>query len=157
MSDIITIYKLDHEGQEVWHYRGQLAERTPTRITIEATFQRDDKDVGFVVFEKGDRLIEHFYSDHWYNVFELHSGSSGRLKGWYCNLARPADLGVDSVRQEDLALDLWVEADGSFTVLDEDEFEELPISDKERAQVLAALEELKERARTRQAPFNGSR
>ena len=63
-------------------------------------------------------------------------------KGWYCNVGRPAVLVDDAVSYVDLALDLWVSADGKQTVLDEDEFDVLPLNDSEREKALNALTEL---------------
>jgi predicted RNA-binding protein associated with RNAse of E/G family len=45
----------------------------------------------------------------------------------------------------DLALDLWVAADGTQTVLDEDEFLGLSVDVITRAQAVSALEELKQK------------
>ena len=44
----------------------------------------------------------------------------------------------------DLALDLWVSANGVLTVLDEDEFEALELSSELRAGALEGLQELQE-------------
>lgn len=149
----ITVFKLDHHGQEVWQYSGILVERTVNRVTIEAYFKRSDVDLGYVVFTQGDRLIEHFYSDRWYNVFELHAAADDRLKGWYCNFARPARLGEATIHQEDLALDLWVDPSGESRVLDRDEFDALNLPGEQREQVLAALASLVESARAGFPPF----
>ncbi|GAB4475753.1 MAG: DUF402 domain-containing protein [Anaerolineae bacterium] len=155
-TNTITVIKLDHNGNEVWRYSGLLLERTPRRITIEAVFGRDDVDLGCVVFHRGDRLIEHFYSDRWYNVFELHDRDTGQLKGWYCNLARPAQITDDAIRQEDLALDLWVDPQGQVTLLDEDEFAALDLNRHEREAVHAAVEDLRQRARAGLLPFGAN-
>ena len=39
---------------------------------------------------RGDRFIETYYTDRWYNIFEIHAREDDRLKGWYCNIAKPA-------------------------------------------------------------------
>jgi len=44
----------------------------------------------------------------------------------------------------DLALDLWVSADGRQTVLDEDEFEALRLDEELKAGALKGLDELKQ-------------
>jgi predicted RNA-binding protein associated with RNAse of E/G family len=138
----LTVYKLDTGGREVWRYPAHQLERGAHHVRLEAFFNRDDLDLGFAVFARGDRFIEYFYSDRWYNIFAVHEGNSARLKGWYCNVCRPAYLGKTAVRCEDLALDLWVDPDGGFLVLDEDEFADLSLTADDRAQSLSALEEL---------------
>jgi protein associated with RNAse G/E len=55
----------------------------------------------------------------------------------------PAEFDDEVVSYVDLALDLWVSVDGKQTVLDEDEFEELNLTDTLRADALKGLHELK--------------
>lgn len=153
----ITVIKNDHTGREVWRYQGVVLARTPASVTLEAYFNRDDRDDGYMVFRRGDRFVERFFSDRWYNIFELYDVDDGRLKGWYCNIARPAELGAEVIRQDDLALDLFVYPDGSMLELDRAEFDALPLSDRDRAAALAALQELRLRAEAGQAPFEALR
>jgi hypothetical protein len=56
--------------------------------------------------------VETFYSDRWYNVFEIYDRDDGKFKGWYCNIGYPAVIEKDTVSYIDLALDLWVSAEG---------------------------------------------
>jgi len=95
-----------------------------------------------VMLKKGDRFVETYYTDRWYNIFEVYDRDDGKLKGWYCNVGRPAVLTDGAVAYVDLALDLWVSADGKQTVLDEGEFEELALGDPEREKAFTALAEL---------------
>jgi hypothetical protein len=93
--------------------------------------------------KRGDRFVETFYSDRWYNVFAIYDRDDGVFKGWYCNVGYPAVIEKDTVSYIDLALDLWVAADGAQTVLDEDEFLGLSMDVVTRAQAVKALDELK--------------
>lgn len=80
------------------------------------------RDFGFVRFETGDVFTEHYWRDRWFSVKEVRAGD-GALKGWYCDMARPAHVGKDGVTSVDLELDLWVAADrASVLRLDEEEF-----------------------------------
>ncbi|MEV6650687.1 DUF402 domain-containing protein [Streptomyces sp. NPDC051219] len=94
------------------------------RITVRAPWAAEGtRDFGFVRFEPGDVFTEHFWRDRWYALKEVRSGD-GMLKGWYCDVTRPAVVRGDELVVEDLDLDLWVSADGSAVLrLDEDEFE----------------------------------
>jgi len=150
----ITGLKLDHEGKEVWRYNGAVLERTSTSIQLEAFFNRDRVDLNYVVFERGDRFVEYFYTDRWYNIFAVYAAQSNQLKGWYCNFARPAVIADDRLQQEDLALDLWVYPDRRMLVLDEDEFAALPLLAVEREAVSAALTELQKRVSEACPPFD---
>lgn len=138
----LTVYKLDENGRQVWDYPARELGRDSNSVRLEAFFNRDDLDLGFATFARGDRFVEHFYDDRWYNVFAVHHGNSDALKGWYCNICRPALLGEAAIRCQDMALDLWVAPDGSPLVLDEEEFAELQITAEEQASCMHALGEL---------------
>jgi len=142
MVDQITVYKLDENGREVWQYPARLLERTAHAVRLEAFFNRADVDLGCVVFRRGDRFVEYFYSDRWYNLFVVYDGQDGRHKGWYVNICRPAELGATSVRCEDLALDLWIDRNSEIAILDEAEFEALALTAAERAHCRAAVQQL---------------
>jgi hypothetical protein len=92
---------------------------------------------------RGDRFLETYFTDRWYNIYEIHAREDDSLRGWYCNVGKPALLDGDCLSYVDLALDLLVFPDGRQVVLDEDEFLSLELSIADRRQALAALEELK--------------
>ena len=151
MSEVV-VYKLDESGGEVWQYPAHVLERQANSIRLEAFFNRDDLDLGFAVFKKGDRFIETFYNDRWYNIFAVYDRDHKQLKGWYCNICRPAELGDTVVRCQDLALDVWVAPDDEITILDRDEFDVLPLSAEERQKCVRALHELQRLAQIGQLP-----
>lgn len=73
----------------------------------------------------------------------MHDRDDGTLKGWYCNIGRPVvEEGGNVLSYIDLVLDLWVAADGTQTVLDEDEFVALDLEPAVRSLALAGLEKL---------------
>ena len=145
--------KLDHRGKEKWRYQGLVLAREPSSITIEAPFNTPDKLLPGLSLRTGDRFVETHYQDRWYNIFAVYDGTSSELKGWYCNITRPAQIKGNRVSAEDLALDLIVRRDGGWIVLDELEFEAQELSAAERENALAALAELKELAQQLEGPF----
>lgn len=124
-------------------YEGEELSRDEHAVKLEALFTRDDMPFMDVVFKKGDRFVEYYYFDRWYNIFAIYDRDDDSLKGWYCNIGMPAVMEGDLVSYVDLALDLWVSADGKQTVLDEDEFAALNLDDELRANARAGLNELK--------------
>ncbi|MYQ37160.1 Uncharacterized domain/protein associated with RNAses G and E [Streptomyces sp. LamerLS-316] len=139
-------------GSTKIRYPADLVGDDGTRITVRAPWAAPGvRDFSFVRFEPGDVFTEHYWRDRWYAVKEVRTGT-GRLKGWYCDITRPTVLRDAELLVEDLDLDLWVSADGSSVLrLDEDEFEEsgLPDRDPEAAgEALRALDELEHLART---------
>jgi hypothetical protein len=138
----ITIIKLNHEGKEAWRYSGHLIERNRNSITIEAFFDRPDIDFHGMTLGFGDKFIETYYFDRWYNIFEIYDREDDTLKGWYCNVSSPAELQDSTISYRDLALDLLVFPDGSQIILDEDEFNTIDLSRDERQNAITALMEL---------------
>ena len=100
----ITVRKLNPAGQETWRYTGRVLERHAGRIVLEAEFNRDDTPFHEIMLRSGDRFVETFYTDRWYNVFEIHDRDDHRLKGWYCNIGQPAVIEEETVAYIDLAL-----------------------------------------------------
>src|SRR5690349_24409609 len=118
---MITVNKLNPLGEKTIQYQGEVLDRLTDEIIIQAYWNHSPKDLGYVCFEPGDRFIEHYYVNHWFTIFEI-SDSSNERKGWYCNIAEPADIREDQILQKDLLLDVWVDPSGKPLVLDEDEF-----------------------------------
>jgi uncharacterized protein len=148
----IKVQKKNPAGEVTYRYEGLLLSRDENSITLEALFDREDMPFMGIVLKKGDRFVEHYYTDRWYNIFAVYDRDNGKLKGWYCNVGRPAVIEDGVVSYVDLALDLWVSAKGKQTVLDEDEFEALELNDELKAGALAGLNELKLRFKNNKPP-----
>ncbi|MEU8984533.1 DUF402 domain-containing protein [Streptomyces sp. NPDC048309] len=110
-------------GRTKIRYPAELLADDGTRVVVRAPWAGDDaRDFGFVRFEQGDVFTEYYWRDRWYAVKEVRD-SGGVLKGWYCDVTRPATVSGGELVVEDLDLDLWRSADGRTVLrLDEDEF-----------------------------------
>jgi protein associated with RNAse G/E len=140
----LKVQKKNPAGEVTYEYEGTLLSRSEHSVVLEALFDRADLPFMDVVFRTGDRFVEYYYTDRWYNIFAVHDRDDGRVKGWYCNIGKPAVFEDGVVSYVDLALDLWVATDGRQTVLDEDEFEALNLDEESRNGALNGLEELKQ-------------
>jgi predicted RNA-binding protein associated with RNAse of E/G family len=157
-TDRAVVSKLRLDGSVAIEYTGRVLRRTSNEVMLEAIFERETMELGYVTLATGDRLVEYFYTDRWYNVFVIYARESGALKGWYCNITRPAEFvdqpsGELRVRAVDLALDYFVQPGGEGLVLDEDEFAALALEPEEAAAAWAALDALQRLARERTGPF----
>ncbi|MFJ7046272.1 DUF402 domain-containing protein [Streptomyces sp. JV178] len=133
-------------GRTKIRYPARLLGDDGVRVVVRADWASPGvRDFGFVRFEPGDVFTEYYWRDRWYAVKEVRDARGG-LKGWYCDITRPAVRSGGELVVEDLDLDLWRSADGTAVVrLDEDEFADsgLPTTDPEAAAAaLAALDEL---------------
>ncbi|MBD0419685.1 DUF402 domain-containing protein [Streptomyces sp. TRM S81-3] len=138
-------------GRTKIRYDSVLLHDDGTRIAVRAPWAGDVvRDFGFVRFEAGDVFTEYYWRDRWYSVKEVRAGS-GALKGWYCDITRPAVRTGTELVVEDLDLDLWRSADGTdVRRLDEDEFAESGLAERDpraAAAAVAALDELEGLAR----------
>jgi predicted RNA-binding protein associated with RNAse of E/G family len=140
----IKVQKKNLSGEVTVEYEGDILRRDEKSVKLEALFTREDMPFMDVIFKKGDRFVEYFYADRWYNIFKIHDRDDGKVKGWYCNIGKPAEIEDAIVSYVDLALDLWVSVNGKQTVLDKDEFEALALNKELSAAALKGLEELKE-------------
>lgn len=141
ITDVVVI-KLNLAQQETWRYSGRVLRRSEHEVVLEALFNRDDTDFHDILLKNGDRFVEVYYTDRWYNIFEIYDRDDDRLKGWYCNVSLPAQVSDQEIHYVDLALDLLVYPDGRQLVLDEDEFDQLSLDQPTRQQARAALRAL---------------
>lgn len=138
-------------GRTKIRYAAELLGDDGTRLAVRAPWAGEGgRDFGFVRFEPGDVFTEYYWRDRWYAVKEVRD-STGALKGWYCDVTRPATLTGAELVVEDLDLDLWLSADGTDVIrLDEDEFAESGLTERDpeaAAAAVAALDELEALAR----------
>ncbi|MGI5453511.1 DUF402 domain-containing protein [Streptomyces sp. CA-249302] len=138
-------------GRTKIRYGAELLGDDGTRVAVSAPWAGAGvRDFGFVRFEPGDVFTEYYWRDRWYAVKAVRD-AEGALKGWYCDITRPAVLSGAELVVEDLDLDLWVSADGTAVLrLDEDEFADSGLSESDpraAAAAVAALDELEALAR----------
>lgn len=140
----VLVLKLNTAREEVWRYDGRILEHTVDSILLEAFFNGGSRPFHGINLVNGDRFLETYYFDRWFNIFEIHDRETDVLKGWYCNVTYPAEFVDGRVSYVDLALDLLVYPDGRQLVLDEDEFAELTLSDTDEQNARHALKELQQ-------------
>lgn len=127
-------------GRTKIRYPAELLGDDGTRIAVRAPWAGSGvRDFGFVRFEPGDVFTEYYWRDRWYSVKEVRA-ADGTVKGWYCDITRPAVRTVDELVVEDLDLDLWRSADGrDVRRLDEDEFAESGLTETDPEAASAAV------------------
>ncbi|HZF90569.1 DUF402 domain-containing protein [Streptomyces sp.] len=132
-------------GRTKIRYAADLLADDGTRVAVRAAWAGEGvRDFGFVRFEPGDVFTEYYWRDRWYSVKEVRA-ADGTLKGWYCDITRPATRTGAELVVEDLDLDLWRSADGSdVRRLDEDEFAESGLAERDPGAARAALRALDE-------------
>ena len=98
-----------------------------------------------------------YYRKKWYNVISM-IRKSGIY--YYCNIATPSIYDGESIKNVDYDLDVKVFPDGTYAILDENEFEyhshKMNYSEEIRSICIRAKEELEEMIRNKQIPFEFS-
>ena len=154
LSRDVTITKLDHSGEPVLSYPGVVVYRDEEKVVARCSWgQQGSFDLGPFRLEPHDIFVEIYYLNRWFNIFEIYA-PSGILKGWYCNVTRPVDILAKEIRWWDLALDLVITPNGDQTLLDEEEFEGLQLSDLLSAEAERALHTLRQWLAEAHPPFN---
>lgn len=138
----VDVIKLNHLGEEVWRYPGEVIKTDEKGVLVEAFFNIDDRPFHGITLRRDDRYIERYYPDRWYNIFEIHDRDDDHLKAWYCNITSPANFEPGRISSRDLALDVLIYPNGEYLILDEDEFEALNLDPPTRQKALQALQSL---------------
>ena len=153
----ITVRVLKYDGTEYRHWSAQLARRDGSLIVLEAEFDIEVHHSQLGHIPLGTRTVEYYWLDRWYNVFRF-LRDTGETRLWYCNINLPPIVEGSLITYVDLDIDVLVQTDASYQILDLDEFERharifsYPPEVQESTQ--NALAELILRIESRQFPFN---
>lgn len=150
----ITVIKRNHQGEELLRYQGELVGRGKLWACVTAIFTRPSSDAGYMQYEYGDHFTEWFYSDRWYNVFRIDSFRDGALKGWYCNITRPAEIDDQIIASDDLELDVFVSPARDVILLDEADYAALTLDPEEQGAVWEAVTEIRALVASGSPPFD---
>ena len=75
-----------------------------------------------VKMDKGFTAIWFLFAGKGWDLGKIYH-STGRWLGYYADIIRPCQLRGNPIEMVDLFLDLWIEPNGRYTILDEAEFE----------------------------------
>lgn len=152
----ITVRVLKYDGAEHRRWNACLAQRQGSLIVLDAEFEFEVQHHLLGDIQHGTRTIEYYWLDRWYNVFRfLRTDDSTRL--YYCNVNMPPQLESDVLTYIDLDIDILVQPDFSYQVLDHEEFAanaaRYGYSEDTKRQAEAAVAELIKMIEARQFPF----
>ena len=77
-------------------------------------------DLGLI--PKGTLSYEYFWLDRWYNIFRFVT-ADGAFRNYYCNICMPPQISDNVIDYVDLDIDVVVDADFSYQILDRDDYE----------------------------------
>jgi predicted RNA-binding protein associated with RNAse of E/G family len=125
MSSLVEIHYRRPPGR-LQIFRQHLvwdAEDVKVTLARDMTFKQTMRIDGDVVLEDGSDVVWFTFPGLWHDIGRFHR-ADGTFTGIYANVIQPVEIDGPVWHTTDLYLDVWMGADGSLLLLDEDEFEE---------------------------------
>ena len=152
----VTVRVFKHDGAEYRRWNATLSRWEEDLIVLDGEFDADVSHELLGEIKRSTKTVEYYWLDRWYNVFRF-LGDDGSTRLWYCNINTPPNFEGDALTYVDLDIDILVQLDLSFQVLDEDEFEMnaklYGYSDEEKSHAAVAVKELVMMIEQRHFPF----
>ena len=126
-------------------------------LVLDATFETEIKHDLLGTISSGTKSIEYYWLDRWYNIFRF-AEPTGELRSYYCNVNVPPAFDGQVLSYVDLDIDILVEPDLSYRVVDLDDFEQnaarFGYSEDVQTKARLAIEKLVELIEARAFPFS---
>lgn len=152
-----TINSRKFDGRLHRSWQAELLEETADYRLFVGEFSDEIIHSKLGVIRRGTVSYEYYWKNHWYSVFRFHE-PDGELRNFYCNVNQPPTISDYVLDYIDLDIDVLVQKDFSFEVLDLDEFEAhsklFNYSEILKANVRKSLYTLLKLIRSRQFPFD---
>ena len=138
---------LKDDGTERRRWFGRVATHDGPLIVVDAVFDEEVKHDLLGTIASGTISKEYYWLDRWYNVFCFNDR-------FYCNVTLPPEFKDSVLSYVDLDIDVLVETDLSYRILDVEDFEasSYPLEIDQNAR--QAVADLIEQIKTRSFPFN---
>ena len=155
--DGITVRVLKYDGTEHRRWKATLTTQDGSLMVLDAAFADDVTHQLLGNISRGTRTIEYYWLDRWYNIFRFLE-TDGSTKLFYCNIGMPPEIHDSVLSYVDLDIDILVQPDWSFQVLDLEEFDanaaRFGYPEPVKARTHQTLAELISMIQTRQFPFS---
>lgn len=154
---MIKVRACKYDGSEHRSWPAKILRQAGSLIVLDAVFDQEviHELLGTIV--NGTTSIEYYWLDRWYSVFRF-SHPGGELRNYYCNVNVPPQFAGEVLNYIDLDIDILVEPDFSYQIVDLEDFEENALrygySEKVQKRARQALAELIDLIETRAFPFN---
>lgn len=153
----VSVCVLKYDGTEHRRWAATLVQQLESLVVLEGVFESEVEHHLMGLITSGTSSVEYYWLDRYYNVFRL-TEKSGKFRSFYCNISTPAQLSNGVLTYVDLDIDVLVEPDFSYRVIDLDDFEAnvkaQGYSEEIQSQAHEALAELISAIEARQFPFS---
>lgn len=138
---------LKYDGRERRHWAAQVVEQVGPLIVLDAVFDEEIQHDLLGTIALGTVSKEYYWLDRWYNIFRFNDR-------FYCNVTKPPAFDGSTLTYVDLDIDVLVESDFSYKILDLEDFEASQYAAEVQHNARQALAELTSLVETRSFPFN---
>jgi uncharacterized protein len=152
---LVEACKFDGSVHRSWECR--LAAETELLWTFIGVFAEEIRHPLLGVIRPGTASVEYYWRNRCYNVFRFHE-PEGALRNFYCNVNLPPALENGVLRYIDLDVDVLVQPDLTYQILDLEEFKENAVRHNYPAEIVAqthqSLTDLLSMIQKREFPFD---
>ena len=156
---MITVRACKYDGSEHRRWLATVVKQEASLLVLDASFSEEISHEFLGTIVSGTRSIEYYWLDRWYNVFRF-SQPNGELRIYYCNVNIPPKFDGQTLSYVDLDIDILVEPDLTYRVVDLKDFEQnarrYDYSAEVQTKASRALIELIDLIESRAFPFTES-
>ena len=138
-------------------WNAEVIRQEGSLVVLDAEFPEEVVHDLLGTIASGTQSLEYYWLDRWYNIFRF-AQPDGKLRNYYCNVNVPARFDGNTLSYVDLDLDILVDPDFSYTVLDVEDFERnaerYGYTQEVQANARQALKELVSMIEARAFPFS---
>ena len=143
----VVVRVLKYDGRERRRWAARIARQVGPLIVLDAVFDEEIQHDLLGTIASGTISKEYYWLNRWYNVFRF----SDRF---YCNVTMPPSFDGALLTYVDLDIDVLVESDFSYKILDLEDFENYSYPTDLKTKAHEALDELISLVEARSFPFN---
>jgi uncharacterized protein len=153
----VTVCVHKYDGVEHRRWQANLVQQRQSLIVLQGVFEGEVNHHLMGRIANGTTSIEYYWLNRYYNVFRLIE-PSGEFRSFYCNISTPVQWTNNMLTYIDLDIDVLVEPDFSYRIIDLDDFEanaeRLKYPDEIQRNAKESLAELVSLIEHRQFPFS---
>ncbi len=154
---MITVRAHKYDGSEHRSWNAKVLRQEGSLLVLKATFDQEIRHDLLGTIACGTTSIEYYWLDRWYNIFRF-AEPAGKLRSYYCNVNVPPAFDGQVLSYVDLDIDILVEPDLSYRIVDLEDFEQnaerFGYSEDVQTRARQGLKKLVELIETRAFPFS---
>lgn len=153
----VTINSRKYDGSIHKSWKAELIEQKDDLLLFLGKFDQTVKHPDLGTIKRGTISYEYYWLNRWYNIFRFHE-PNGDFRNYYCNINMPPTFKENTLDYVDLDIDILINKDMEYKVLDEKEFIEnariykYPVYIVRKA--TSSLHNIKRLIKLKQFPFN---